>query len=329
MNKRERLEKTLLGEVTDRVPVVTWRHFPGDDQRAADLAKATLDFQARYDWDFIKVTPASTYSVMDYGIKDEWQGSLTGDRICTSRAVHKSLQWTELRPLNPLRGELGKHLEALRLIEQGASDTPIVVTIYSPLSQAQMLSGSDLFIRNMRNHEDRLRTGLNIITESILRFFDSLKNINIAGIFYVVNHASYSVLSETEYASFGTPHDQKILSALPQKWWLNILSLQCNAPMFNLVQNYPVQAIHWNASETRPTLVRGKGQIKRAVCGGLSANEHLHLATPATVRSIAREAIQSVDARRLILAGGDTLAVTTPLSNLQAMREVVNNIGVN
>lgn len=328
MNKQERLEKTLLGETTDRVPVVAWKHFPGDDQRAADLAHATLNFQMQYDWDFIKVTPASTYSVVDYGIKDDWQGNLSGDRVCTNRVVNKSLQWTELRPLNPMRGELGKHLEALRLVEQGASDIPIVVTIYSPLSQAQMLSGADLLIRNMRNHQDRLRTGLNIITESILRFFDSLKNINIAGIFYVVNHASYSVMSEAEYIDFGTPHDQKILGAIPQKWWFNMLSLQCNAPMFNIVRNYPVQSIHWNASKTRPNLDKGKGQIRGAVCGGLSTNQHLHLGTPTTVRSVAREAIQSVDARRLILAGGDSIPVTTPISNLRALREVVDNMGV-
>ena len=43
MEKRERLEKTIAGEQTDRVPVALWRHWPGDDQRAADPEKAQIE----------------------------------------------------------------------------------------------------------------------------------------------------------------------------------------------------------------------------------------------------------------------------------------------
>ncbi|MBC7814374.1 MAG: uroporphyrinogen decarboxylase, partial [Burkholderiales bacterium] len=75
MNKRERLENTFAGEPTDRVPVALWRHFPGDDQRAADLARSVVEFQQAYDWDFVKVTPASSYCTVDYGLQDEWQGA--------------------------------------------------------------------------------------------------------------------------------------------------------------------------------------------------------------------------------------------------------------
>jgi uroporphyrinogen decarboxylase len=45
MNKRERLEKTVAGEPTDRIPVALWRHFPGDDQHPAELARTVVDFQ--------------------------------------------------------------------------------------------------------------------------------------------------------------------------------------------------------------------------------------------------------------------------------------------
>ena len=45
LSKRERLERTVAGEETDRVPVALWRHWPGDDQRAVDLAEATVAFQ--------------------------------------------------------------------------------------------------------------------------------------------------------------------------------------------------------------------------------------------------------------------------------------------
>jgi uroporphyrinogen decarboxylase len=49
MTRRERLEATFAGEPVDRLAVALWRHFPGDDQRPADLAAATLAWQAQYD----------------------------------------------------------------------------------------------------------------------------------------------------------------------------------------------------------------------------------------------------------------------------------------
>src|SRR6185369_6682162 len=110
MNKQERLIKTLAGEPTDRVPVSLWRHFPGDDQRAADFARSVIEFQKTYDWDFVKVTPSSNATVMDYGLQDEWRGSIEGTREVTKRVIKKSLDWTELRSLDPARGELAKYI---------------------------------------------------------------------------------------------------------------------------------------------------------------------------------------------------------------------------
>jgi len=70
MSKRERLKATIQGEPTDRVPVALWRHFPGDDQDPVGLAASTVAFQKQYDWDFIKVTPASSFCARDWGVED-------------------------------------------------------------------------------------------------------------------------------------------------------------------------------------------------------------------------------------------------------------------
>lgn len=69
MTKRERLEATIRGESTDRAPVAL-RHFPVDDQDPADLAASTVAFQRQYDFDLIKVTPASSFCVRDWGVED-------------------------------------------------------------------------------------------------------------------------------------------------------------------------------------------------------------------------------------------------------------------
>jgi uroporphyrinogen decarboxylase len=329
MNKRERLEKTIAGETTDRVPVALWRHWQGDDQRSADFARSVVDFQKTYDWDFVKATPSSSYSVADYGVQDEWEGSIEGTRTYTKRAVKRSLDWTELRPLDPTRGELAKHLEALRLITEALDeDAPVIATIFNPLSQAKNVAGDETMIRHLRTHPDRLHSGLNILTESTLRLIEALKRLPIAGIFYAVQHASYDHLSEDEYKVFGIPYDRKILEALPSKWWFNMIHLHGEMPMFRLFTDFKAQAINWHDRETEPTLAQGKSMFKGAVCGGLSRWEHVHQGTPAIVRDVARDAMQQTGSRRFILSTGCVVMTTSPLSNLRAVREVAESASV-
>lgn len=328
MNKRERLEKTIAGEATDRIPAALWRHWPGDDQRAADLARSTIDFQQTYRWDFVKITPAESFSVIDYGYQDEWEGNLEGTRSCTKRGINRSLDWTQLRPLDPLRGSLGRQVEAVRLISDGLhnDDTPIIQTVYSPLTQAALLGGRHLAIRHLRTNPDRIQTALNALTESTLRFLDAIKRYPLSGIFYCSYEAAYDVLTEDEYRQFGLPYDRKIIESVPDKWWFNTLSLQGDTPMFRLCSQLPVQVINWRDQETEPDLAQGKLQFNGAVSGGLSKHQ-LHSGTPTTIRDGIRSASAQANNRRFILTTGSSLMVTTPLSNIRAVQDVVVGSG--
>lgn len=96
MDKRERLKATLNGESVDRVAVSLWRHFPVDDQRPEDLAAATVEFQTLYDFDFVKVTPSSSFCLRDWGAEDEWTGDPEGTRGYTRRVVARADDWTTL-----------------------------------------------------------------------------------------------------------------------------------------------------------------------------------------------------------------------------------------
>ena len=327
LSKRERLERAIAGREVDRVPVALWRHWPGDDQRAADLAEATVAFQRRWDFDFVKVSPASSFCITDYGVQDRWVGHLEGTREYIKRAVERSLDWTELRVLDPNRGALARQLDALRMIREAlGDDVPIIQTIFSPLAQAKNIAGKERVIKHMRTVPDRLQTGLGIITESTLRFIDAMRQIGISGIFYAVQHASYAVMSEDEYRAFGRPYDLRILEALPESWWLNVMHLHGDAPMFDAVADYPVQVINWHDRETAPPLADGKLKFGGAVSGGLGRWDPMHNGTPVEVREQARRAIEETNGRRFILSTGCVIMTTTPLSNIRAAREVVEAV---
>ncbi len=324
MNKQERLQAAIAGEPVDRVPVSLWRHFPVDDQRPEDLAAATLEFQSLYDFDFVKVTPASSFCVKDWGCNDAWKGNPEGTRDYIIRPIHKPADWLALQPLDPKTGKLGEHLRALDLIGSGLKgQAPFIQTIFSPISQAKNLVGGDQLVVHARLYPDELRTALNVITETTLRFLEAAIETGIAGIFYAVQYASAHYFSEAEYREFGEPYDRQILAAA-NDLWLNLVHLHGDAVMFDLCASYPAQVINWHDRETPPTLAEGLTRFKGAVCGGWRQWDTMVLGNPDQVRAEAEQATASTGGRRLILGTGCVTPTTAPRANLRAARNFGN-----
>lgn len=327
MNRRERLENTIAGNPTDRVPATLWRHFPGDDQRVADFAEALATYQLAHNWDLLVIQPASTYPVTDQGLTSIWDGNPTGDRTPTRHPIQRSLDWTELRSLDPQRGELGKHLAVIGQLTAtlNPTDHPILMTVYSPLAQAARLAGPARLVRDLRLRPDRLRSALNILTENTLRFFQALARTPIAGIRYVTEYADHNQLSEAEYSIFGLPYDLKLFSELAPRWWFNLLSIQGTLPMFTLFQDAPLHAIQWHTTTAQPDIPQGKSLIRGAVCGGIEANTLL-LGEPTTIRATCHTALSAANRRRLLLSADGPVPITTPLSNIRAVNTATHMI---
>ena len=141
MNRRERLEAAIAGQSVDRVPAALWRHFPGDDQDPASLAAATIAFQRRWDFDFVKVTPASSFQIRDWGVQDEWQGNVEGTRHYTYHPVERAGDWRKLKALDARSGALGEQLKCLKMIVEALPEVPVIQTVFSPLAQMKHLGG--------------------------------------------------------------------------------------------------------------------------------------------------------------------------------------------
>src|SRR5689334_16967522 len=325
MDKRERLEATLKGEKVDRVAVALWRHFPVDDQRPEDLAAATLEFQRLYDFDFVKVTPASSFCLKDWGAEDEWRGNPEGTRDYTRRAVTKPADWQKLKTLHPKAGHLGAQLRALELIREGLrGSTPFIQTIFSPLSQARNLVGAENLPVHLRQHPAELKAALAVITETTLRFLEEAKHSKLDGIFYAVQMATPRLLSETEYREFDEPYDRKILEAAGDRW-LNVLHLHGEPVMFDLLATYPAQVLNWHDRETPPSLAEGQKLFPGTVCGGLRQWETMVRGTPDSVNAEARSALKETKGRHFILGTGCVTPVTAPRANLRAAREIIQS----
>jgi uroporphyrinogen decarboxylase len=328
MSKRDRLAAAIAGETVDRPPVALWRHFPGDDQRPADLAVAALSFQWRWDWDFVKVTPASSFCVRDWGVKDRWVGNNEGTREYTQRAIGTAEDWRRLPVLDPQNGALGGQLRCLELIAAKlGDDTPVIQTIFSPLAQAKNLAGNEQLLIYLRRYPEALRAGLETITRATSRFIRLALKTGIDGIFYAVQHARYGVLSEDEYAEFGRPYDMRLFEALEGSGaWFNMLHIHGDEVMFDLLADYPVQVWNWHDQETPPSLLEGKRRVNGAVAGGLRRQETMLRGDPDHVRAEAQAAIEQTGGRGFVLGTGCVTPITTPWANLRAARECVESV---
>lgn len=321
---RERLESCLSGEKTDRPPVALWRHFPVDDQSPDGLAAATASFQHTFDFDFIKVTPASSFCTKDWGSQDTWKGNPEGTRDYENSVIQRFDDWNQLKNLNPKKGKLAEMITCLNLLNHEFSAVvPVVQTIFSPLAQAKNLIGKDRLFYHLRACPEAVHFGLKKITDTTITFINEAKKTGIDGIFFAIQHAQYPLLSVLEFETFGRYYDLQVLKAASDLW-LNIGHIHGEDIMFDQVSDYPVAVLNWHDRQTSPGLAEAQHRFLGALCGGLQQWETMVLGDPSKVTTEARDAIHQTNGKRFILGTGCVVPITAPSGNIRAARQSVD-----
>lgn len=326
---KERIQACIKGEVIDHPPIALWRHFPVDDQSPETLAAAALHFQQTYDFDLVKVTPASSFCVKDWGVDDQWMGDTEGTRRYTKRVVHDPRDWEKLPVLDPAFPHLAGQLTCLRFVRAGLSpETPLLQTIFSPLAQAKNLAGNETLLAHLRLHPEAVMKGLETIVETTRRFVEACLDAGIDGVFYAVQHAQASLLTLEEYKTFGIPNDLKVLESA-QGLWCNLLHLHGREIYFSILStlrqaqgdafHFPI--VNWHDRETSPSLVEAQNQFDGVVCGGMR-QDTLVYGNQAEVRKEAADAIQQTNGKRFILGTGCVVPIIASHGNLLAARQV-------
>lgn len=322
MNHRQRMQACITGSEVDRPAVALWRHFPVDDQDPKKLAEAILQFQNTYDFDFIKITPASSFCVRDYGVIDAWRGHPEGTREFLSHPIDNPKDWTSLQKLSPLEGSLKDQLDCIKLVSLGVRNTPFLQTIFDPMSQAKNLAGKENLLVHMRQHSKELHAGLERITENTISFIEGCKSIGIDGIFFAIQHAQASLLTKTELDEFVIPYAREIMNHV-KDLWLNLIHIHGKDIYFTEICDLPAPMYNWHDQETSPTLRQAQNLTNAAVCGGLKQWDTLVYGSADEVAKEAREAISQTGGRNFILGTGCVLPIIAPHGNISAVRKTV------
>ena len=267
-------------------------------------------------------------TVTDYGVKHDYQGSLMGDRVYLEYVIKKIEDWDRIKPLDINRGTYGWHLEALRMIiKQKEPETPVIVTMFDPLSIAAYLAGDDICLSHLHSYPERVEPAIQALTETSANFARAAINAGADGIFLSTRFASYELMSEQEYQRFGRPGDLAVLQAAKQGW-LNILHLHGQHPMLKQLADYPVQALNWHDRTTQFNLAEGSRFFPGILMGGIEQYKTLRFGSPSDVILQVQDAIKQMNSKRLIVTPGCTYPLDVPHTNLLALRQAVEtNIG--
>ncbi len=315
MDSYELLEAALRGEEIWRVPLLLWRRFPREDRDARSLARAQLNFHRRFPSDILVVSPIYGYPALAYGAELESKWSSTGERGVRRPIIAEAEDWEALDELDVEEGVLATAVEAVSLIAERLSETPMLQTIYSPLTICEMIGGNRLR-RDLDEEPEMVLEALRTIASTMAELSRASLDAGADGTLLIVRIATGESLSEGEYRRRIAPYDRRVLRAARGSL-LRVLHLHGEGfPLKTMVEEYPIEAINW--SSRKPKLSEVEELFQGLILGGLDI-ERLRSSEPEEVEEMVREAVESISWGRLVLSPSCALHLSTPEENLDAV----------
>jgi uroporphyrinogen decarboxylase len=332
--KKERFDALLSGERADRPIVSGWRHILDKEQNAIDLAEATITYTKKFDWDWVKINPRATYYAEVWGNTYDFNDYLSVFPKQTHAAIKTASDVWDIHTIKARKSDpLVEQLEAARLIRQGLPDTPLVQTIFSPLTVLLFLIGQSAYVGDTiygSDHKLNLRTllteqragvhhALHAISATLADYVQELGLLGIDGVFYAVTGTAHpELLNETDFNEFSRPYDSIVLDAANYgKRILHTCGTYSQPERFN---DYPIEGISWDTQANgnihlgaplKPTKVGG-------VDHALFASNDIH-----GIRSQANEALRVMANEPFILAPNCSIPVNVTDEALHQLHDSI------
>lgn len=323
MQKRERLHAAIHRQPVDRPPIALWRHFPGDDLDSEKLARRVIEFQNQYDFDFVKVTPASSYVAELYGAELSDAGNREGTRAHGKRVIGAWQDWEKVQPANTDNPVIRRERDAIERIRAALGpDVPVMQTIFTPLSCARTLAG-DRWVNDLREHPDAVAHALESLVTTMARFAISSIEAGADSLFLATQVATRNALTPEQLGAFEQAYTVRLIEQVRAQVEFIFLHIHGEDIYYNELFRYPVDIVNWHDRKTPPTLRIGKTLCEGAVAGGIDEWNILAPGAPEQIHAQVLDAIQQTDGIGLILAPGCVIPTDTPEANIRAARAAV------
>lgn len=300
----------IAGEDLDRLPVCFWHHFkPAGSGRR--MAEVTFQFFIeQFDLDILKIMPDIAYPI-------------------PRRSIQNLDDWRLIEPINNARSRFfnQRNVSVQALRDVVGYETPIVMTVFSPLCEAlHFVASYDLFFEHYAQSPAVIHEALATMAENLRAHMQACINAGADGIFFALQGCTDAIMSRELYRELGRPYDLLALQGV-QDGWLNILHVHGNEELhFEETLDYPVSVMSWSDRLAGPSLADARALTDRCLMGGWHEFGALSNGPVESIREEAEDAIRQTDGRKLILANGCSVPDETPEEWLVAAREIVETL---
>jgi uroporphyrinogen decarboxylase len=308
MTKMERVRAAVEGRALDRVPLCFWHHFKPEGSPQM-LARMTDEFFSAYDLDIFKIMPDIRYPF-------------------PNDSIRSADDWSLIADLEPYQGDLGRILDTIEILrDRTGPETPIIVTLFSPLAYAIRFAGAELVAQHMSSNPVQLHQALATLAGNLRLFNEAAIETGADGIFFATHGAGDNLYSDLQYAEFGRPYDLMALAGA-SKGWLTTLHVHASSDLnIDPFLSYPAPVLSWSDRVTGISLakVRGKAPDK-CLMGGIDESGAITTGTKEQIRKEIEDAIDQVAGHRFILANGCSIPDDNPEHLLRAAREALDEL---
>jgi len=324
---RERIEMIIAGEKPDRFAGSIWRHFFHLENNARGTAEAMIDFQKKFDWDFVKINPRADYHVEDWGMLQKWSRDEYKKHEKVSFPIKQIKDWEKINVLPLSSKALAEHLKVVSLIKKGlGKDVPILMTMFTPLAIAgRMVPDRSIIVEHLRTQPDLMHSVLENITETFSNYATELRNAGADGLFFATTQwASEDMISWEEYKKFGVPYDLKVIESSCDGA-INLFHVcASNNYLSQLAEiDYKSQLYNWDCDDpTNIPLDKSYDLLKgKALVGGIDMNGWLLHSDPIEIKEQVNRIKAKHDPSRVIIGPGCAVPPEVSMANLQAIRD--------
>lgn len=288
MSRYERVWSAVHGGEVDRPPVAFWHHFQpgGSGHRMADVTAEFFDEE--FELDIVKIMPDLPYPY-------------------PRKSISKIEDWLGLEPLDPMRSRfyIQRMESVVQLRQLIGLEAPIVVTLFSPLTEAlYMAESTELFLRHAEESPAIVHEAMRTLAENLRTHNRMMLEAGADGLFFALQGCSTAVMPEQLYREFGRPYDLMALQGT-EAGWLNILHVHGEKElMMDLVLDYPVSVLSWSDRIAGPSLREMRAKTSKTLMGGWNEFGAIYKGDVAKIRSEAHDAMKQTGGRKFILAPG-------------------------
>lgn len=292
MNKRTAM-LNLLDKSTQPgyTPAGFFIHFPEEYRHGQAAIDKHLEFFRYTGMDFVKIQYEAAYPSQPH--------------------IQKPADWANLQPPEPAYFQDAWDI-ARGLVQAAGKEALVIQTLYSPFMLANHALGADLVERHLREDPDRVRKGIEIITESMLSFVRSCIAAGVDGFYHSTQGGEISRFEGSPiFDQCIKPFDLAVMTEINSVTLFNILHVCDYAGSYTSLEpyvDYPGDVVNCSLDigDQKLTGQQVEQLFQRPFMGGIKRLGTIASGTPAQVKTLAKEVLASAP-QRFILAADCTL----------------------